>query len=118
MPFFKDLDWGIWLQSIIAAFISGGASAITAAFTVSQQDPKDYYIGSTKFWMLGISVFVVSGIVSVCAFLKQSPLPPPEVKETTVSKIEVKDSPPAPPVTTVTTLKITETKSPDQEGNH
>jgi hypothetical protein len=67
----------IWLLGILAAFISGGASGVVAGVTATGIDPASFnwttQLGNT-FILMGI-VFVISGVLGVAAFLRQSPLP-------------------------------------------
>lgn len=103
MPYITDLDWSVWLSSIVSAFIGGGASAISAGFVVSLRDPKDYAFGSWSSFQLMLSVFGVSGFISVCMYLKQSPWP--TVKTTTT--VKVTEQKPNPPVVETTKTVVT-----------
>ena len=62
-------DWRNWIKGLIAAGISGCANAITVTIV----DPENFNLsdGCNKL----VSVAVVSAIVGVAMYLKQSPLP-------------------------------------------
>ncbi len=102
---FGKLDFQDWFRGLIAAFVSGGASAVTSGLVVSLNDPKDYAIGTTKFYNLVWSVFVMAGLIGAIAFLRTKPLP--ELK-TVQSTVETTLQPGAPPkvVTTVQETRI------------
>ena len=54
LPFdFGDLDVAEWIRGAIAAFVSGGASAVTSGITVSALDNKDYNLttGASKLML-------------------------------------------------------------------
>lgn len=69
-----------WLYSLCAAFIGGGASAITSGAVAIGIAPDKFNINSwSGFWhVLGMIAanFIISGILSVAFYLRQSPLPP------------------------------------------
>lgn len=72
------LDWSHWLYGLIAATIGGGAGAISAGFAAPMIAPGQFGVGGDPGWnnlKLMAAVFVISGIVSAAAYLKQSPLP-------------------------------------------
>lgn len=72
----------IWLHGLVAAIISGGASAIVAGFSVNLVDPEHFNLldhhSLLKLLYLMLVVFVVNGIFGACAYLTKSPLPQPE----------------------------------------
>jgi uncharacterized membrane protein HdeD (DUF308 family) len=72
-----DLDFSEWLRGLVAAFISGGASAVTGGFTVSALDPRDYNLqeGMPRLLLLMGAMFLVNGILSMMLFLRQKPVP-------------------------------------------
>jgi hypothetical protein len=72
------LDWSHWLHGLAAAFIGGGASAISASFAVMVNDPRDFNFGSGLGNTLEVAAttFIVAGIFSAALYLKQSPIPP------------------------------------------
>lgn len=104
------LDWGDWAYGLISGFISGGSSAVTSGFVVSSYDQDHFKFGSSASLHLMGWVFVVAGLLSAFAFLRNKPLPGVKQVETTTKRIEVEptDAKPAPPPPTViTTVKET-----------
>lgn len=67
----------IWVYGIVAAFVGGGASAVTATVTASMIAPEKFNIHEQlgNFLTLAGFTFLVNGILSTAAYLKQSPLP-------------------------------------------
>lgn len=66
-----------WIHGVLAAFIGGGAGAVSAGFTAAMIDPQKFNLNDQLgnfFKMVGIT-FVVSGTLTTMAYLKQSPLP-------------------------------------------
>lgn len=72
--------WETWAHGLFAAFIGGGASAITASVTVALIDPTKFNLGSQlgHFFELAGVVFLTSGFLNAASYLKQSPLPAPD----------------------------------------
>ena len=71
------LDWGHWLLGLFAAFIGGGAGALSAGFSAAALDPEHFNLASGlthTLELMGIT-FAISGIVAAGAYLKQSPVP-------------------------------------------
>lgn len=60
----------VWLHSLIAALISGGANGLTVMIV----SPTDFNFGA-GIGKLG-QVFAVGSLIGLAGFLKQSPLPP------------------------------------------
>ena len=85
---FDDLDIAEWLRGAIAAFVSGGASAVTSGITVSAIDNKDYNLGegSGKLLVLMTTMFLVNGFMGLMFFLRQKPVPDHKVVERTVER--------------------------------
>lgn len=85
----------IWLYGLIAAFVQGGAAAVTASVTVSMIDPEKFNLGNQlhNFFILSGTCFTVSGCLGAYAYLKQSPLPvlfsSVQVTNTVTEKTEV-----------------------------
>ena len=76
LPFgFGHVDAQDWVRGLVAAFIQGGSAAVVSGVVVSQNDPKEYALGSGKFFGLVTSVFLVAGTLGAFAFLRQKPLP-------------------------------------------
>lgn len=71
-----------WLRGLIAAFIGGGASAVSGGIALGFDDGKDFNIQQPGHLLriMG-SMFVVSGVISAVAYLKQSPIPPDPLPE-------------------------------------
>lgn len=68
----------IWLHGLVAATISGGASAVTAAFSAQIVAPKEFNMAN-KFGHtieLMAAMFVINALIGMMAYLKQSPIPP------------------------------------------
>jgi uncharacterized membrane protein HdeD (DUF308 family) len=74
------LNWGQWLYGLISGFIGGGAGAVSAGFAGILTDPEHFNPANGLrhlFHLMGIT-FLVSGTITAIAYLKQSPLPPPD----------------------------------------
>lgn len=70
-------DWKIWFHGVIAAFIGGGANAISGVIAAGVLLPAQVNTGSglgTAMKLMGIT-FVIGGFIAVVMFLKQSPVP-------------------------------------------
>ena len=63
------MDWKTWLHSLIAAAIGGAATAISTMIVAPDQ------FNLQDGWQKLLTVAVVSALVNVAAFLKQSPIP-------------------------------------------
>jgi hypothetical protein len=59
----------------VSAFISGGASAVTAGFVVSAKDPQHYGMGTANFFEVVMSVFAMAGFLNMMSFLRTKALP-------------------------------------------
>jgi hypothetical protein len=70
------LDWGPWLYSLVSGFVGGGAGSIGAGFGGMITDSDHFNVSSPHHLLvlMGYS-FLFSGIITVAAYLKQSPLP-------------------------------------------
>lgn len=71
-----------WSYGLGAAFIGGGAGAITATVTASLIDPEKFNLSTQldHFVELAAVTFFVNGFLNAMNFLKQSPLPPEPVE--------------------------------------
>jgi hypothetical protein len=87
---FGTLDWSDWLRGVISAFIGGGAGAVTSGIVVSLGDPQQYNMGTQKFYVLVGSVFLMSGLMNLMAFLRNKPIP--DIIKTTTDTISVTTS--------------------------
>jgi hypothetical protein len=68
----------IWLHGLAAAFIGGGASAVSAGFANTIIDPDHFNLhqGFGHLAEMMAVTFCVSAILAVMGYLKQSPIPP------------------------------------------
>jgi hypothetical protein len=98
---FGDLDWSDWIRGLVSAVVSGGAGAVSAAFVTAAQDPAKMGIGSLNSIELMFSIFFVTGLFNMFAFLRTKPIPDVKTVVTTVRKVEVAGNPPATTTTTV-----------------
>lgn len=79
----------IWLHRLFAAFIGGGAGAVTSGLTSMGFAPDKFNLTNTSgiLHLLAIMAanFLINGILSAMFYLRQSPLPPEDaaVTETT-----------------------------------
>lgn len=73
--FLKLSSPGIWLRGLLAAFIGGGASALTADQGLQMAQRLGVDVPSLNLKALGI-VALSAGIYNAALYLKQSPLPP------------------------------------------
>ena len=66
-----------WLHGLGAAFIGGGASAVTGAFTAGVIAPQSFNMGDQlgNSVKLMVTAFCFNGLITTFAYLKQSPLP-------------------------------------------
>jgi hypothetical protein len=67
----------IWLRGMLAAVISGGANGVITGFAAIGIDPGHFNLASGfghTLSLAGVSA-VMSAIIGVAAYLKQSPLP-------------------------------------------
>jgi len=95
------IDLGDWVRGVVAAFIGGGAGAVTGAFSVTTIDPDHFKMGGTKFFEVAAMIFAVTGFLNMMAFLHQKPLPEMKTVATgTVTEIHQEPRTPAPIDTT------------------
>ena len=69
-----------WLYGLAAAFIGGGATAVTGGVSVSAISPTTFNFGDqlVPTMKLMVVLFLLNGVLSAFAYLKQSPLPAEE----------------------------------------
>lgn len=79
MTRFKN-PW-LWLHSLVAAFIGGGASAITTQMGLLMAQAVGMPVRPLNWSELGI-VALSAGIYNAAMYLKRSPLPPLETGDT------------------------------------
>ena len=87
------LDWDKWIYGLVAAIVTGGASAVAGGFGASAIAPGQFNLaGGDPSWnMLKLMalMFIVNGIAGAAAYLKQSPLPAIEATVTTTQTTDV-----------------------------
>ena len=69
--------WQIWLMGVLAAGISGGANGVMTGFTAMGIDSEHFNMHGelhNTLMIAGVSA-MMSTIIGVAAYLKQSPLP-------------------------------------------
>lgn len=108
-----NLDWSHWLYSLLGAFISGGAGAVTASLVAMGITPDRYDLGvnlGNTLKMMG-GCFILNGVIGSVLLLKAKPLPDieTEVKETHTIVKE--------PLKTTTIEEKTTTKTPTSSGS-
>lgn len=64
----------LWARGLLAAFITGGATAGLSALGVTAADAAGAAVGALNLRQLGI-ITLSGGIVGVLAYLQRSPLP-------------------------------------------
>lgn len=67
----------IWFRGLLAAFIGGGATALTADQGILFANRLGAKVEVLSLEALGI-VFLSAGIYNAALYLKQSPIPPPD----------------------------------------
>lgn len=70
----------VWLHGLLAALIGGGSSGVMAGMAAMGLAPDKFDLQTNlpnTLKMIG-AVFIMSGVISVFTYLKQSPLPPIE----------------------------------------
>jgi hypothetical protein len=70
-------NWQIWLKGLLAAAIAGAANGIITGFAAVGIDPQHFNLQaglSSTLAIAGVSA-VMSAVIGVAAYLKQSPLP-------------------------------------------
>jgi len=69
--------WEVWLRGILAAAIAGGANGVITGFAAVGIDPQHFNLQAGLRSTLAIAAVsaLMSGIIGVAAYLKQSPLP-------------------------------------------
>ncbi len=69
--------WETWLKGIAAAGIAGGANGVITGFAAVGIDPQHFNLQAGLHSTLAIAAVsaMMSAIIGVAAYLKQSPLP-------------------------------------------
>jgi hypothetical protein len=71
-------DLELWLKGLLAAAIAGAANGVSTGFAAVGIDPAHFNLQAglkPTLAIAGVSA-LMSGIIGVAAYLKQSPLPP------------------------------------------
>ena len=70
-------NWDIWVKGIAAAGIAGGANGVITGFAAVGIDPAHFNLQAglhSTLAIAGVSA-LMSAIIGIAAYLKQSPLP-------------------------------------------
>jgi len=69
--------WEAWMKGIAAAGIAGGANGVITGFAAVGIDPQHFNLQAGLHSTLAIAAVsaMMSAIIGVAAYLKQSPLP-------------------------------------------
>ena len=69
--------WSDWFLGIMRSIISGGAGAVSSAFSVSFIDPKDWNFSSEPGHMLELMgwTFLFTALIHMAAYLQSHPVP-------------------------------------------
>lgn len=94
-----------WIHGLFAAFIGGGASAVTAGIAAPAINPSafNFHNQLSPLLQLMAALFLVNGVLAAFAYLSKSPLPQAEI----VTKVEKTDIQPA--GDGIKTTKVTQT---------
>ena len=70
-------NWQIWLKGLLAAAIAGAANGVITGFAAVGIDPSHFNLQAGFRNTLAIAAIsaVMSALIGVAAYLKQSPLP-------------------------------------------
>lgn len=76
----------VWFRGLLAAFIGGGAGAVASGFIAVARTPNEYNLkdGLSNLLVMIGGTFLVTGIISMAAYLQRSPLPELEEVNTTI----------------------------------
>ncbi len=70
-------NWRTWIKGMLAAGIAGGANGVITGFAAVGIDPEHFNLQAglrSTLTIAGISA-LMSAIIGVAAYLKQSPVP-------------------------------------------
>jgi hypothetical protein len=70
-------NWEIWVKGVAAAGIAGGANGVITGFAAVGIDPMHFNLQAglhSTLAIAGVSA-MMSAIIGIAAYLKQSPLP-------------------------------------------
>lgn len=95
----------VWLHGLIAAFVGGGASAVTTGIVAPAIAPQafNFHEQFSPLLQLMGALFVVNGLMAAFAYLAKSPVPQLEIV-TQVEKTDIQPSGDG-----VKTTKVTQT---------
>jgi len=79
------LNWRKWLRGLSAAYIGGGAAAVSGAISIVMIAPTEFNMTDKFFHLLLYTTiqFIIAGIISASYYLKSSPVPEIEIMTTT-----------------------------------
>lgn len=68
----------LWLKGLAAALIGGASAGITAGFAAAGVAPDSFNLsaGLPALFKLAGACAIVNSVLSMAAYLKQSPIPP------------------------------------------
>lgn len=77
-------NWQSWLHGLLAAFIGGGSSAVTAGIVAPAINPGafNFHDKLAPLFQLAGALFFVNGGIAAFAYLSKSPLPEQQVVKT------------------------------------
>lgn len=109
LGFVGQLDWGEWSMGLVAAIVGGGAGSVASAFSLIVIAPDSFNMAHPALMIKAmLTMFIVNGLISGFAFLRNKPVP--TVKEVTHTETTITGS--APATVTVKEEKTTETTVP------
>lgn len=108
-------NWQAWLHGLLAAFIGGGASAVTAGVVAPVINPAAFNIHDKlgPLFQLAAALFIVNGGIAAFAYLSKSPLPEQQVIKTV--SIQPTEGGGLTSVTVTKVLPVTEPVEPPKE---
>ncbi len=90
----QQFGWAVWIYGMFAGFIGGGAGAVSSGFANMFVDPDHFNVAHPRLVLESMgTMFVVSGALSVFAYLKQSPLPAVVTVTTTTERTSIEQNP-------------------------
>lgn len=91
---FGNFAIGKWLYGLIAAFIGGGAGAVTSGISAAWIAPDTFNLSKmhNMLLLMGAS-FVTTGLLNGAAYLHQQPLPAFVVDSNTIQTTQVGSGP-------------------------
>lgn len=110
-------DWQTWLHGLVAAFIGGGSSAVTAGIVAPAINPAafNFHEKLAPLFQLAAALFVVNGGIAAFAYLSKSPLPDQQII-TTVKKTSIQPAEDGGLKSVTVTKVTTESASPAKDN--